>query len=285
MPNFQHQTSNFQQLMQSEVINYKHSSIHFHYGGQGATPLLCFHGYGETCSHFDFLEKYVGDKFTIIAIDLPFHGETEWKEKYVLPSDLAGVVNKILEHLAITGKMHLIGFSLGGRMALSVLQELPTQVSKVVLLAPDGLKVNFWYWLATQSRVGNGLFKFTMKKPGWFMGMLRVSNKLRLINQSIYKFVEYYIHDEQVRKELYERWTGLSKCTPNAGKIKEIVAQQQIPVLVLYGKFDRIITQQTGKKFLESLPGATVNVLDCGHQVLHEKNAKEIAGTLIGIKH
>jgi pimeloyl-ACP methyl ester carboxylesterase len=268
--------------MQSGFITYNHSTIHFHYGGRGTTPLVCFHGYAESCAHFDFLEKYVEDQFTIIAMDLPFHGQTEWKGKYVLPSDLAAVVKQILEQLNVAGnKMHLLGFSLGGRMALCVLQELSSQVSKLVLLAPDGLKVNFWYWLATQSTVGSGLFKFTMKKPGWFLGMLRVSDKMKLINQSIYKFVEYYIHDDQVRKELYERWTGLSKCTPDAAGIKNIIAQQNIPVVVLYGKFDRIITQQTGRKFLNNVPGAKVQVLNCGHQVLHEKNAKEIADALV----
>ncbi len=267
--------------MQSGSINHNNSSVHFHYGGNGDMPLVCFHGYSETSAHFDFLEKYVGEQFRIIAIDLPFHGETEWKEKYVHPSDLAAVLKKILEQLGLANnKMYLLGFSLGGRMALCVLQELPSQVAKLVLLAPDGLKVNFWYWLATQSRIGNGLFKLTMKKPGWFLGLLRVSNKLRLINQSIYKFVEYYIHDDTVRKELYERWTGLSKCTPDAKKIKHIVAEQNIPVQVLYGKFDRIITQQTGRKFLETIPGAMVELLNCGHQVLHEKNAKEIANAL-----
>ena len=267
--------------MQSGFLKYGNSVIHYRHGGQSRVPLVCFHGYGETAAHFDFLEKYVGDHYRIIAIELPFHGETNWNEKYITPGDLGSIVQNILEGLKLIAyNITLVGFSLGGRMALSVLQAMPAQVSKLVLLAPDGLKVNFWYWLATQSYVGNALFKFTMKKPGWFMGMLRVSNKLGLINQSIFKFVEYYIHDDTVRKELYERWTGLSKCTPDPATIKQIVAEKKIKVHVLYGKFDRIITPQTGKKFLETLPGAKVEIANCGHQVLHEKNAKEIVENL-----
>ena len=282
MPNFKHHTpTSIVRRMQSGILSYKQSTIHYHFGGQGTVPLVCFHGYGETASHVDFLERYAGDRYKIVAIDLPFHGETDWKEKYITPADLASIVQNILQSLGVNAyNICLLGFSLGGRMALSVLQEMPAQVSKLVLLAPDGLKVNFWYWLATQSAVGNALFKFTMKKPGWFMGMLRVSNKLRLINQSIFKFVEYYIHDDKVRKELYERWTGLSKCTPDPKKIRIIIAEKEIVVNVLYGKFDRIITPQTGKKFLESLPGAKVEIVNSGHQVLHEKNAKEIADSL-----
>lgn len=267
--------------MQPGSIQYDQSTIHYRHGGTGAIPLVCFHGYGETAANFDFLEKTAGDRYKIIAIDLPFHGQTSWNKKYVMPADLAGIVQQILQELNV-GHDHvqLLGFSLGGRMALCVLQELPNRISKIVLLAPDGLTVNFWYWLATQSSVGNRLFHFTMKKPGWFMGMLRLSNKLRLLNQSIYKFVDYYIHDEHVRKALYERWTGLSKCTPDAALIKNIIARQQIPVHVLYGKYDRIITQQTGKKFMDSLPGSKVEMVNSGHLVLHEKNVKEITDAL-----
>jgi pimeloyl-ACP methyl ester carboxylesterase len=45
----------------------------------------------------------------------------------------------------------LMGFSLDGRIALSVLELMPAGVSRLVLLAPDGLKINFWYWLSTQT--------------------------------------------------------------------------------------------------------------------------------------
>lgn len=268
--------------MQSGFITHNHSTIHYRYGGLGSKPLVCFHGYAESSSSFDFLEKKVGAQFRIVAIDLPFHGQTDWKEKYVYSSQLADIIKKILEQLGAPCKdIHLLGFSLGGRMALCVLQELPDQVSRLVLLAPDGLRVNFWYWLATQSRVGNAIFKFTMSRPGWFLGMLRVSNRMRLINQSIYKFVEYYIHDERVRKELYERWTGLSKCSPHAATIKKILSKKNIGLRLLYGKYDRIITQQTGKKFQEGLTSCTIEVLNCGHQVLHEKNAEAIANALL----
>jgi len=268
-------------LVQSGFITHNQSIIHYRYGGSGPTPLICFHGYGETSLHFDFLEKKLGGRFSIIAIDLPFHGQTVWNEKYVLPGALADITQRILEQLHLGGEqLHLLGFSLGGRLALCVLQELPQKVSKLVLLAPDGLKVNFWYWLATQSAVGNALFKFTMKRPGWFLGMLRAGNRLRLINQSIFKFVQYYIHDEKVRKDLYQRWTGLSKCTPDAVALKNILSKGGIQIRLLYGKYDRIITQQTGKKTLNSLPGCTIEVLDCGHQVLHEKNATAIVRAL-----
>ena len=73
----------------------------------------------------------------------------------------------------------------------------------MVLLAPDGLKVNFWYWLATKHGWAISYLHFTMKHPGWFFGFLKVLNKLKLVNASIFKFVNYYIGDKEVRRLLY----------------------------------------------------------------------------------
>ena len=264
--------------MHSGSITHNNSSVHFHYGGQGATPLVCFHGYSETCAHFNFLEKYVGDKFKIIAIDLPFHGETEWKEKYVHPSDLAAVVKKILEQLSVEGdQMYLMGFSLGGRMALCVLQELPSKVSKLVLLAPDGLKVNFWYWLATQTYIGNRLFGFTMKHPAWFFSLLQAGNRLKLINQSVLKFTRYYIHDITVRRQLYERWTCMRAIKPNLASVKKHIRAHRLPVRLLYGQYDRIIRHERGEKFRTGIESfCTLHIIQTGHQVLQEKQVNHI---------
>jgi pimeloyl-ACP methyl ester carboxylesterase len=268
--------------MQSGHLVYRQSTIHYRYGGEGARPLVCFHGYGESSGNFDFLEKSLGNDYTIIAPDLPFHRETIWNEGVVDIAMLADVVVKLLEHLKIApADIHLLGFSLGGRLALCVLQELKDRVSKVVLLAPDGLTINFWYWLSTQTVAGRSLFRLTMSKPGWFLGMLSVANKVKLLNQSIYKFVKYYIHDDEVRKELYERWTGLRNCSPDTGKVKELVQQHRIIVHLLYGRHDRIIGHKKGERFLKELPGCRVEVLNCGHQVLHEKNIEAIVKALL----
>src|SRR5438477_13115821 len=89
-------------------------------------------------------------------------------------------------------KITLMGFSLGGRMALALYEKMSPSVERLVLLAPDGLKVNFWYWLSTQTWIGNRLFLFTMNHPSWFFSFLKGLNKLKLVNVSIFKFVNYY---------------------------------------------------------------------------------------------
>jgi pimeloyl-ACP methyl ester carboxylesterase len=276
-------------------LHYRNSIIGYYRFGSGPRLAICFHGYGEDATTFEFLGKCAGDEYSFYAIDLPFHGNTRWNDgPDFMPQDLQRIVEDILhqdnqrpltssrQSVASIQQLTIIGFSLGGRMALSLYQALPARAGKLVLLAPDGLKVNFWYWLATQTWMGNKFFAFTMKKPGWFFGFLKLLNKLKLINASIFKFVNHYIGDGEVRRLLYTRWTTLRKIRPDTRRIKKEIKETGIPVRLVYGKHDRIILSSVGEKFRKGIEEqCSVAVIPSGHQVLHEKHAEDILAALL----
>lgn len=273
--------------VQDYSIPYKNSNINYRCSGRGPEILICFHGYAEEAGVFDFLARYTGDLFTIYSIDLPFHGKTDWKEGLQFtPDDLSTIVAAILARESTGIPDHsvrytLMGFSLGGRMALSLYQANPEAVKKLVLLAPDGLKINFWYWLATQTWAGNMLFAVTMKRPGWFFWLLKLMNKFGLINASIFKFVSYYIGNKDVRDLLYARWTTMRSIKPGLKKIKSFIRNLDTPVRLVYGKHDRIILSSVGEKFQKGIEQqCNLSVIPSGHQVLHEKQAEDILQSL-----
>lgn len=265
--------------MQSAFITYRASKIHYSYSGSGEKLLLGLHGYGESEKSFHFLASYLPAGYHLLAIDLPFHGKTQWNEGLDFSTDdLIAIINGICQQQGGNmGRLTLAGFSMGGRVALSLLEKLPAQIDKVLLLAPDGLQVNIWYRLATRTFIGNHLFRFTMHHPQWFMWLLKAGNSLGLINQSIYKFTRYYIHDAQERSALYNRWTCLRKIRPRLPVIKKTVAAHAIPVRLLYGEYDRIILPARGEKFRRGIESfCTLQIIPTGHQVLREKNAAVI---------
>jgi pimeloyl-ACP methyl ester carboxylesterase len=152
----------------------------------------------------------------------------------------------------------------------------------VVLIAPDGLKMNRWYWLATQTGAGNRLFRWTMKRPGWLFGLLRTGNWLGLVNPGIYKFAVHYIDNDRVRQELYLRWTLLRGFRPDITRIRALIAERKIPIGLLYGRYDRIIRWDTGDAFCRTLPAeyCSLVVLDSGHQLLRPGNEGVILSLL-----
>lgn len=274
--------------MEHQFFQYKNSQISYYRFGKGPKIAICLHGYGEDGNVFSFLSKHLEDQYTFYAIDLPFHGKTAWNEGLIFKAaDLQQLISGILKHeendklQTINYKLTIIGFSLGGRIALRLYQSIPENIEKMVLMAPDGLKINFWYWIATQNRIGSGLFKFTMRNPGWFFILLKILNKLKLVNSSIFKFVSYYIGDAQVRKELNERWMTLRKIKPDIKKIKQSIASFQMPTKLLYGQYDKIILPARGEKFRKGIEAyCDLTIIPSGHQLLHEKHASEIIKTL-----
>jgi len=265
--------------MQSFFLLYKSSSIHYCKAGQGNKLLLCFHGYSQTLYAFSFLEKNIADDYTMIAIDFPFHGETIWNEGLnFAPDHLIEIIYLIRsKHQIKSDCMYLLGFSMGGRVALSLLQCIPDKIKKLLLIAPDGMKTNFWYWLATQNKAGNTLFRYVMQKPGFMFTILKAANKAKLVNQSIYKFISFYIHDRQVRDDLYKRWTTMRSFQPDIEKIKLLIKEKKVSVRMLYGEYDRIIRFERAEKLKKGIePFCELKVIPAGHQLLNQQNTETI---------
>lgn len=254
----------------SHFIDYAGSRLHYHRFGHGNQWLFCFHGYGETGEKFLFLKKSLSATHTIIAIDLPFHGHSSWQGPFLL--EPTAIMN-IIEQLAPPNiQIQLLGYSMGGRVCLRLLELYPQQIRSLVLLAPDGLHKNPWQKLATQTRWGNALFRFTMQYPGWMFVLMWMATKTGLFNKSINKFAHHYLDDAEERRLLYRRWTTMRKFRPVMHRLKKIVATYQVPVHLLFGKYDRVIVSKHGYRLQKGLEKyITIQELEAGHHLLQEK--------------
>ena len=100
----------------------------------------------------------------------------EWNQKENFTVEkLVEIIKQVLPNNLKT--FYLLGYSMGGRIALRLLQQIPKQIEKVVLLAPDGLHKNFWYRFATHTIVGRNLFYKSMKNPRL---LFSIAKKLRV---------------------------------------------------------------------------------------------------------
>lgn len=268
--------------MQKTVL-YKNAVIAYLRWGNGHQLVFCFHGFGETARSFSILGEGIAN-YTFIAPDLPFHGNTIWQDGLeVLPEDLYEIINAIKDEEGFTNinKYNLMGYSLGSRLALSLYENYPTTINKLLLIAPDGLKTNFWYFMATQTKPGNNIFKWTMDHPGWFLKMATYLQNRKLLNDSISKFVVVYLHDEKVRQQLYNIWTGYKKFKPHTKKVKQYIQKHHTQLRLAYGRYDKIMPYKTGEKFIEGIEQQSKIVLiEGGHQVLVKKHLESFLAFL-----
>lgn len=252
-------------------IQYRQSRIFCRKTGTGPELVFCFHGYGECCDTFNALAASLEQTHTVYAFDLPLHGNTIWNEG---PTCTPDMWQEILQQCNPEQRpVTLLGYSIGGRIALAMYQRYPDSYKKLVLIAPDGLHVNFWYWFSTQTRIGNRIFKHTVEKPGWIFALVGIAYKTRLVNKAMYKIAHHYIDDAAQRKHLYARWTVLRRFTPRLSAIQAAIQTRGTAVRMLFGKYDNVIPSRNGYKFAAPIPEqAVMEVAVAGHQLLKDKH-------------
>jgi pimeloyl-ACP methyl ester carboxylesterase len=266
--------------LESHYISFRSSRIHYTRSGHGSEWLFCFHGYGEDSNAFRIFEAPLGERFTLITIDMPFHGKTDWQEELLFePADLITIIDLIKPK---DQPMHILGYSMGGRIGLYLLQCIPDQVAKLVLVAPDGLHNNKWQWIATHTKAGNQVFSYTMQNPFWMVSLMKLSGRIGLYNKSLLKFAFYYLGDKNQRLILYKRWTTMRKFKPEKELLKKIIAKKQKPVEILFGRYDRVILAKYGRYFAQNNETYIhVTEIEAGHRLLGEKYMPLIVRLLV----
>lgn len=94
-------------------------------------PVFLFHGFTGSTSTWEELLPVLQTEFQVYLIDLPGHGRTKTSS----PLDMEQFCQEfcqLLDCLKIK-KIHLIGYSLGGRIALSFANFFPERVASLVL--------------------------------------------------------------------------------------------------------------------------------------------------------
>ena len=117
--------------------------FHYSFRGNADKPLILFlHGFMGDSHEFNEVISLLADQFCCLAVDLPGHGKTRvmgGEECYTMPKTAHALMNW-LDQLGIQ-QCFLVGYSMGGRLALYLTLHFPQRFSKVVLeSASPGLK-------------------------------------------------------------------------------------------------------------------------------------------------
>ncbi len=130
-------------MTQSSLIEIGAAPIYFEIHGRG-DPLVLLHGaLGTIQSCFAALLPRLAQTHRVIAVELQGHGHTPDTDRVLTYPNLAGDVHALLEHLG-TGPVDVVGYSLGGAVAIELAIRHPALTRRVVFAGapsfrPDGL--------------------------------------------------------------------------------------------------------------------------------------------------
>ncbi len=257
-------------------IHTAQGALHYTQAGQGSRLVLCFHGYGDDAAQFQLLQKELAGICTVVSVSLPHHGCSKWDDEPLQPASLIEAVEKLCV-IAHAQQLILAGYSIGGRVCLKLAELMPGKIDKIVLLAPDGLRFNWFYDLVTMNVFGKRLFRDFLQNPSRYMWLLKAARKLHIISEHRYTFGMRYINTPESRELLLRIWPCMRLLVPDDKKLKEVLNSHSIPVTLFMGKYDRVIPLKLAHVFCKGVPAAKLVILDKGHRILDEQTLPQIA--------
>ncbi|HEY5825686.1 MAG TPA: alpha/beta hydrolase, partial [Cyclobacteriaceae bacterium] len=174
-------------------------------------------------------------------------------------------------------RFSVLGFSMGGKFALASVELFPDRVEGIFLLAPDGIKTSFWYSLATYPLFFRKLFKSMIGHHQRFTAIAKAALRLRLIDKGVLRFVELQMNTEEKRKRVYYSWVVFRHLQFDLDEIVNTLNTRQIPLTLIIGKYDKIITAKNMEPFVKELHTVRFEIIDAGHNDLVQKSSRVIS--------
>ena len=228
--------------------------------GDGGLPAVLLHGFAGSLDSWLFNHTELARQRVVYALELPGHGESSKDVGDGSLETLVGVLQQWLDELSLP-RVHLIGHSLGGALALGAALRSPDRVQSCTLIAPAALgrEIDADYIVGVVAANRRKQLKPHLEKL--FADPNRVTRQLV---EDLLKFKRL----DGVGDALEKLSTSLVADGAQASVFRDQLEQLRPPTQVLWGDRDQIIpsSQAAGlpeRILVELLPG-------CGHMVQME---------------
>ena len=219
----------------------------------GSKNLMLLHGLFGALSNFEGLINHFGTKYNVIVPILPIY------ELPILNVSLGGLVDHLQDFVKYKSydKMHLLGNSLGGHIALLYALEELDRLESITLTGSSGL---------FESGMGN-----SFPKRGDYDFMKAKTEET---------FYDPKIATKELVDEVFEIVNNRSKAIRIIATAKSAIRHNlsdkldkiKIPSLLIWGRNDTITPPFVAEKFKELLPNARLEFIDkCGHAPMMEQ--------------
>lgn len=238
------------------------SDLYLETTGTGPDIVL-LHGWGLNLRVWDGLVAALRGRFRLIAVDLPGHGKSPWAAGRGTPAEQAWLVHSAVSR--ISHRFCLLGWSLGGQIALDLAAAMPAAIERLVLVAstprfaaapdwPHGMKPAALQKLATElrhdyHRTVNDFLELQVR------GSSDAVNVLAQLRSAL------FVHGEATVEALEAGLDTLATTDLRGG-----LPNVRMPTLVIAGQHDRITSPGAARFIATSVPqGRYVEIRRAAH--------------------
>lgn len=240
--------------------------VNLHYQDTGpsknAIPILFLHGFGASLQTWDTWAQALSEEYRVISVDLPGFGLTGEDPSGIYTDQRSvEVLEAFLKELNIP-KVVLVGNSMGGKFAWQFAARYPNQVSKLVLISPDGYaSPGIEYGKKPDIPAIADLYRYFFSKTFLAMNLKPAYADPNTLNDALVNRYYDLMLAPGVRGAILGRMqqTVLQDPVPSLSSI-------QVPTLLIWGEKDAFIPISNSNDYLKVMPNAKrVSLPNIGH--------------------
>lgn len=256
------------------------NSVKVHYkvwNEQANNTVVAFHGFTGSLYTWEKVSVELGKDVRFIAIDLLGHGQTSSPTDVHLYSmkEQVALLHDCLQQI-VAEPFHLLGYSMGGRVALSYAVQHPTRIKSLILeSASPGLEAED---ARAERRTNDAKLanKIMLEGIASFVDMwenipLFASQKLLPLE------VQQVVREERMQQKpigLANSLLGMG--TGEMPSVWHRLQELSIPVLLLTGAMDQKFVEIANKMIKVNENFTHITILGCGHAI-HVENPEKFA--------
>ncbi len=251
--------------------------VHFVEAGTGP-PALLIHGFGASTFSFRETIPALSPRYAVAALDLPGFGYSDRSTQQCLSSTgQAEIVAKFMHRRGMEGSL-VVAHSMGGAVALRVAHAHPHLVSRLVLVGT--MHPNLSFMGHRRAILAQPLLPLVPFFSG-LARLLRLHTMRRAVHDPAFltpAILAGYDRPGRIRGSQ----AAAHRMLLDAAEDSAInLSQIQATTLLLWGESDRLLPLSIGRRLLEEIPDARLEVIEeAGHLLLEERPAAANAALL-----
>ncbi|MBE9019496.1 alpha/beta hydrolase [Chroococcidiopsidales cyanobacterium LEGE 13417] len=240
--------------MAASVVN-----LHVYVQGKGL-PILCLHGHPGSGLSMSVFTQHLCQRFQTIAPDLRGYGNSRTQTDFAMTDHLCDL-EALLDRYQISECL-VLGWSLGGILAMELALRLPERVKGLILIATAARPRGSHPAISWQDNLYTGLAAIANAlQPGdrWHIDTFGKRSLFRYLVQqhtpATYEYIAKYAVSAYLQTSSPAQRALFTALKSGYNRLQDL-SQIQCPSLIMAGAADRHITPESSQETAQHLPNS-----------------------------